>query len=72
MSISVVAKLSYNTIAKLVFITWNYTTFHTSKVLTVANQTQVPILHYVILSLNTSIEDNSHKFKFPLAVADII
>ena len=41
-----------------------------SKTLTVANQTEVPILHYVTLTLNTTIEDDSRQFKIPFAVAD--
>ena len=46
-------------------------TLNPSKTLTVANQTEVPILHHVTVLLNTSIEDNSRQFTIPFAVADI-
>ena len=39
--------------------------------MTVANQTEVPILHYVTITLNTTIEDDSRQFIIPFAVADI-
>ena len=42
-----------------------------SKTLTVANQTEVPILHYVTFTLNTTLEDDSRQFIIPFAVADI-
>ena len=42
-----------------------------SKTLTVANQTEVPISHYVTLTSNTTIEDDSRQFIIPVAVADI-
>ena len=42
-----------------------------SKTLTVANQTEVPILHCVTIILNTTIEDDSRQFTIPFAVADI-
>ena len=52
---------TYITNAKLPNITGN-DTFNTSKPLTVANQTKVPILHYVTLTLNTTIEDDTCQF----------
>ena len=39
--------------------------------MTVANQPDVPILHYVTITLNTTIEDYSRQFIIPFAVADI-
>ena len=42
-----------------------------SKTLTVANQTEVPILHYANIILNTTIDENSRYFSVPFAVADI-
>ena len=44
---------------------------NTSKTLTVANQTEVPKLHYANIILNTTIDDNSRYFSIPFAVADI-
>ena len=44
-SISILNYPTYFTIAKLLNITCNNKTNHTSKILTVANQTEVPILH---------------------------
>ena len=44
---------------------------NTSKTLTVANQTEVPLLHYANIILNTTIDDNSRYFSVPFAVADI-
>ena len=41
------------------------------KTLTVANQTEVPILHYANIILNTTIDENSRYFSVPFAVADI-
>ena len=38
--------------------------------LTVANQTEVPILHYANIILNTTIDENSRYFSVPSAVAD--
>ena len=46
-------------------------TLNTSKALTVANQTEVPILHYANIILNTTSDDNSRSFSVPFAVADI-
>ena len=42
---------------------------HTSKTLTVANQTEVPILHHVNIILNNTIDDNSRYFLVPFEVA---
>ena len=61
---------TYVTIAKLLNIKQN-NTLNLSKTLTVANQTEVPILHYVTITLNTTIEDDSRHFTIPFAVADI-
>ena len=69
-SISVSNYLTYVTIAKLLIIKQS-NTLNPSKILTVANQTEVPILHYVTVTSNTTIEDDSRQFTIPLAVADI-
>ena len=69
-SISVLKYPTYVTIAKLLNIKQN-NTLQPSKTLTVANQTQVPILHYVSITLNTTMEDDSRQFTIPFAVADI-
>ena len=58
------------TIANLLNIKQN-NTLNPSKTLTVANQTEGPILHYVPVTLNTTIEDDSRQFTIHLAVADI-
>ena len=69
-SISVLNHPTYITIAKLLNI--KQTSPHnSSETLTVANQTEVPILHYITITLNTTIEDNSRQFTIPFAVADI-
>ena len=60
---------TYVTIAKLLNIKQN-NTMNPSKSLTVANQTEVPILHYVTKALNTTIEDDLRQFTVPFAVAD--
>ena len=39
--------------------------------MTIANQTEVPILHYETTTLNTSVEQTSRIFIIPFAVADI-
>ena len=39
--------------------------------MTVANQTEVTILHYITVTLNTKIEDDSGQFTIPLAKADL-
>ena len=69
-SISVLNHPTYITIAKLLEIKQNNPP-NLSKTLTVANQTEVPVLHYVIITLNTTIEDDSRQFTIPFAVADI-
>ena len=60
----------YVTIAKLLNIKQNKT-LNPSKTLTVANQTEVPILHYVTIILNTTIEDDSRQLTKHFAVADL-
>ena len=66
---------TYITITNLLDIRPNHTSDiglnHTSKTLTVANQTEVLILHYASMILNTTIDDNSRYFSVPFAVADI-
>ena len=69
-SISLLNHPSYITIAKLLLIKQN-PPHNSSKTLTVANQTEVPILHYITITLNTTIEDDSRQFTRPFAVADI-
>ena len=59
------------TIAKLPNITKLLLTAHLTPSLTVANQTEVPILLHVTLTLNTTIDDTSRQFNIPFAVADI-
>ena len=65
---------TYITLTKLSDIRPNHTSDtglqNNSKTLTVANQTEVPILHYAIIILNTTIDDNSGYFSVPFAVAD--
>ena len=68
-SISVLNHPIYVSIAKLLNIEQNNTLI-SSKALTVANQTEVPILHYVTITLNTTIKDDSLQFTIPSAVAD--
>ena len=58
-SISVPNYRTYVQLQKLLNITNNNTTLNSSKTLTVACETEVPILHYVTLTLNTTIDDNS-------------
>ena len=74
-SVSVLNYPTYITLTKLLDIRPNHFSdlqpHHSSKILTVANQTEVPILHYGIIILNTTIEDNSRSFSVPFAVADI-
>ena len=74
-SISVLNYPTYITLTKLLDIRPNHTSDikpqHTSKTLTVANQTEVPILHYANIILNTTIDDNSRSFLVPFSVADI-
>ena len=61
---------TYVTIAKLLNVKQN-NTLNSSKTLTVANQTEVPILHGVTITLNTAIEDDFRQFAIPFAVADM-
>ena len=56
-SISVLNYPFYVTIAKLLNIKQN-NILNSSKTLTVANQREVPILHNVTITLNTTIEDD--------------
>ena len=69
-SISVLNLPTYITIAKVPYIKQNPPD-NSSKTLTVANQTEVPILHYITITLNTTIEDDSRQFTILFAVADI-
>ena len=69
-SISVLNHPTYITIAKLLDNKQNHPPT-SSKTLTVADQTEVPILHYVTITLNTTSEDDSRHFTIPFAVADI-
>ena len=66
---------TYVTLTKLLDIRPNHTSTmtsnNTSKTLTVANQTEVPILHYANIILNTTIDDTSRYFSVPFAVANI-
>ena len=43
---------------------------NSSKTLTVANQIEVAIFHFVTITSKTTIEDDSRQFIIPLAVAD--
>ena len=74
-SISVLNYPTYINLTKLLDITPNHTSdigpTPNSKTLTVANQTEVPILHYANIILITTIDENSRYFSVPFAVADI-
>ena len=74
-SISVVNYPTYITVTKLLDIrpthTSNIGPHNTSTTLTVAKQTEVPILHFANKILNTTIDDISRYFSVPFAVADI-
>ena len=74
-SISVLNYPTYITLTKLLDIRSNHTSdvgpTRNSKTLTVANQTEVPILHYANIILNTTIDENSRYFSVPFAEADI-
>ena len=74
-SISVLNYPTYITLTKLLDIRSNHTSdvgpTRNSKTLTVANQTEVPILHYANIILKTTIDENSRYFSVPFAVADI-
>ena len=74
--ISVLNYPTYIALTKLLDIRPNHKSdlgpHHTSKTLTVANQTEIPRLHYANIILNTTIvDDNSRYFSVPFAVADI-
>ena len=74
-SISVLNYPTYITLTKLLDIRSNHTSdvgpTRNSKTLTVANQTEVPILHFVNIILNITIDENSRYFSVPFAIADI-
>ena len=74
-SISVLNYPTFITLTKLLVIRPNHSSDlqpqHSSKTLTVANQTEVFILHYANIILNTTIDDNSRSFSVPFAVTDI-
>ena len=74
-SISVLNYPTYITLTKRLDIRSNHTSdvgpTRNSKTLTVANQTEVPILHYANIILNTTIDEDSRYFSAPFAVADI-
>ena len=57
--------------AKLLNITCNEKNKSFIKNNTVANETEVPILHYITATLKTAIEHTSRQFIIPFAVADI-
>ena len=69
-SISELNYPTYVTFAKLLNIKQT-NTLNSSKTLTVANQTEVPLLYYVTITLNTTIEDNSRQFIKLFAVSDM-
>ena len=69
-SISVLNYPTYVTFAQLLNNKQNNTLNH-SKTLTVAIQTEVPILHYVTVTLTTTVDDDSRQFTVPFTVADI-
>ena len=70
-SISVLNYPTYITLTKLLDIRSNHTSdvgpTRNSKTLTVANQTEVPILHYANIILNTTFDENSRYFSVPFA-----
>ena len=74
-SISVLNYTTYITLTKLLDIRPNHTSdvgpTRNSKLLTVANQTEVPILHYANIILNTTIDENSRYFSVLFGVAVI-
>ena len=74
-SISVLNYPTYITFKKRLDIRSNHTSdvgpTRNSKTLTVANQTEVPILHYANIILNTTIDEDSRYFSVTFAVADI-
>ena len=74
-SISVLNYPTFITLTKLLDIRPKHTSdvgpTQNLKTLTDANQTEVPILHYANIILNTVIDENSRYFSVPSAVADI-
>ena len=74
-SISVIKYPTYKTLTKPLDIKPKNTSdvgpTQNSKSITVANQTEVPILHYANIILNTTFDENSRYFSVPFAVADI-
>ena len=74
-SISVLNYPTYITLTKLLDIRSNHTSdvgpTRNSKTLTVAKQTEVPILHYANIILNTTIDGKSRYFSVLFAAADI-
>ena len=68
-------EIAYITLTKHLDIISNHTSdvgpTRISKTLTFANQTEVPILHYANIILNTTIDEDSRYFSVPFAVADI-
>ena len=70
MSMPVLNYPTYVTIAKLLNIPNINTKPKSSKTLTVANQTVVPVLHDVTLTLNTTDDDIPRQFIILFAVAD--
>ena len=69
-SVSVLNYPIYVVIAQLLNIKQTKILNHSNN-LTVANQTEFPILHYITVTLNTTIEDDSRQFTIPFAVADM-
>ena len=69
-SISVLNYPTYVTITKILNNKQN-NILNPSKTLTVANQTEVPIIHYFNVTFNTTKEDDSRQFTVPFAVAEI-
>ena len=71
-SISLLNYPTYITLTKLLDIrpkhTFDVGPIRNSKTLSVANQTEVPILHYANIILKTTIDENSRYFSIPFAV----
>ena len=71
-SISVLNLPTYTILTKHLEIkSQNISTTQKSKTITVANQTEVPILNYITLTCNKEIKENSRHFIVLFAVADI-
>ena len=74
-SISMLNYPTYITLTKLLDIRPNHASDigpnHASNILTVANQTEFPILHYANIIPNTTIKDSSRYSRVQFAVADI-